>query len=82
MHEHRAIYNCINWRILVRRPSKFKKTDVTRLANAILAAGLEISRFEVATDGSIAVIAGNRSETNVEANEWDEIDGTPAAAIR
>jgi hypothetical protein len=72
---------------MMRRLSTFKKTDVTRATRAVLAAGLEIARVKVAKDGSIAVIAGNRSETNVdqtkvEANEWDEIDGTPPAAIR
>ena len=42
----------------MRSPSKFKKTDLTRAAKAILAAGLEIARLEVATDGSIIVIPG------------------------
>ena len=46
----------------MRRPSKFKKTDVTRAAKAVLAAGLEIARVEVAGDGSIIVIPGKPQE--------------------
>jgi hypothetical protein len=40
----------------MRRPSAFKKTDVTRATKAILAAGLEVSRVEIGTDGSIIVV--------------------------
>jgi hypothetical protein len=38
----------------MRRPSNFKKTDVTRAARAVIAAGLPIARIEVARDGAIA----------------------------
>jgi hypothetical protein len=51
-----------NWRILMRRPSIFKKTDVTRLTKAVRAAGLEIARVEVAQDGSIIVVPGKPKE--------------------
>lgn len=59
----------------MRRPSKFRKTDVTRAAKAVLAAGLEIARVEVAQDGSISVVAGKPSgaeDANAERNEWDD----------
>jgi hypothetical protein len=46
----------------MRRPSIFKKTDVTRATKAVLAAGLEIDRVEVAKDGSIIVIPGKSQE--------------------
>lgn len=60
----------------MRRPSKFKKTDVTRAAKVVLAAGLEIARIEVAEDGSIIVVPGKTQETtpatNGGRNEWDD----------
>ena len=46
----------------MRRPSKFKKTDVTRATKAVLAAGLAIGRVEVALDGSIVVVPGRPKE--------------------
>jgi hypothetical protein len=46
----------MNWTILMRRPSKFKKCDVTRATKAVRAAGIEIARVEVAQDGSIIVV--------------------------
>jgi hypothetical protein len=51
-------HNWINWRILMRRPSKFKKCDVTRAMKAVRAAGLEIARVEIAEDGAIVVVPG------------------------
>lgn len=49
----------------MRRPSIFKKTDVTRATRAVRAAGLEIARVEVAKDGSIIVVP-RQSETTEE----------------
>ena len=46
----------------MRRPSIFKKTDVTRATKAVIAAGLEIARVEVAKDGSIIVVPGKPTE--------------------
>ena len=40
----------------MRRPVSFKKTDVTRATRAILDAGLEVARVEVAKDGLIVVV--------------------------
>jgi hypothetical protein len=59
----------------MRRPSIFKKTDVTRATRAVLAAGLEIARVEVGKDGSIVVVPGKPSEgSHGEAsNPWDEV---------
>jgi hypothetical protein len=61
--------------VLMRRPCKFKKTEVTRLTEAVIAAGLEIARVEVAKDGSIIVVPGKPKEdqgTSGERNEWDD----------
>jgi hypothetical protein len=45
------------------RPSKFKKSDVTRATKAVRAAGLEIAQVEVAQDGSIIVVPGRLPKT-------------------
>lgn len=42
----------------MRRPCLFKERDVTRAAKAVLAAGLEIARLEIAKDGAIVVVPG------------------------
>jgi hypothetical protein len=54
----------------MRRPSVFKKTDVTRATRGVRAAGLEIDRVVIAKDGSIVVVPRSK-ETNqdVEAPE-------------
>jgi hypothetical protein len=49
----------------MRGPSKFKKTDVTRAAKAVLAAGLEIACVEVGKDGAIIVVRGKPDEPDV-----------------
>lgn len=54
--------------MLMRRPSMFKKTDVTRAARAVRAAGFEIDRVEISKDGSIVVIPGKLLELNQDAN--------------
>ena len=61
----------------MRRPSAFKKSDVTRATKAIVAAGLDIARVEIAKDGAIIVVPGKPDhaapEDNEERNEWDEV---------
>lgn len=71
----------------MRRPSKFKKTDVTRAAKAVLAAGREIDRVEIERDGRIVVVAGQpmeaTSQSMTEPNEWDEVfDGDAKTKVR
>jgi hypothetical protein len=41
--------------ILMRRPSRFRKSELTRVTKAVLEAGLEIDSVEVASDGAIRV---------------------------
>jgi hypothetical protein len=48
----------------MRGPLSFKKTDVTRAIQAVLAAGREIDRVEVGKDGSIIVVTGKPDEQN------------------
>ena len=59
----------------MRRPSKFKLRDVTRATKAAIAAGLDVARIEVATDGSFAVVAGKFGDGNngEASNPWDEV---------
>jgi hypothetical protein len=59
----------------MRRPSTFKKTDVTRATRAVLAAGLEIARVQINKDGAIVVVPGKLGEgSNGDAsNPWDEV---------
>jgi hypothetical protein len=68
-------HNRTNRRVLMRRPSIFKKTDVTRATKAVRAAGFEIDRVEIGKDGSIVVVPGKSGEGgNVEkSNPWDEV---------
>lgn len=46
----------------MRRPSKFKKCEVTRATKAVRAARLEIARVEIAQDGSIIVVPAGPQE--------------------
>jgi hypothetical protein len=59
----------------MRRPCKFKVTDVTRAAKAVLRAGIEIARIEF-KDGEIVFVTGKPAEgsSNGEAsNPWDKV---------
>lgn len=40
----------------MRRPSTFKKADLTRAARGVLAAGLDIARVEVSRVGAIVIV--------------------------
>jgi hypothetical protein len=60
----------------MRRPSNFKKTDVTRATKAVLSAGLNVARIEISSNGSIVIIPGKppeRLSDDSELNEWDSV---------
>ena len=58
----------------MRRPSAFKKTDVTRATRAVLDAGLPVASVEF-KDGGFAIIPGNpmAPAQSEPPNEWDEV---------
>jgi hypothetical protein len=52
----------IDRKILMRQPSNFKKTDVTRATKAVLAAGVDIDRVEIEpATGKITIMTSNNS---------------------
>jgi hypothetical protein len=58
----------------MRRPCKFKQTDVTRVVKALLAAGVEVARI-IVEDGRIIAVPRRPAEAqdaNAERNEWDD----------
>jgi hypothetical protein len=54
----------------MRRPSKFKKTDVTRAAKAILAAGVDIARVEIEPITGKITFMTSSSEKIPELDTW------------
>jgi hypothetical protein len=57
----------------MRRPSKFKKTDVTRAAKAVLAAGVGIARIEIEpVSGKITIMpsSSSGSEETTDLDTW------------
>ncbi len=55
----------------MRGPSKFKKTDVTRAARGLLAAGVDIARLEIEpVSGKVSIITGSSSDDQ-ETNDLD-----------
>jgi hypothetical protein len=58
-----------------RAPSTFRKHDLTRAVQAVLAAGVGVQRVEVDKAGKIVVVAGSADQPPVAAseNEWDGV---------
>jgi hypothetical protein len=58
---------------MARGPCTFKQRDVTRALRAAVAAGVQVSRFEIDKDGRIIVVTENGStdDNDVLSNEWD-----------
>jgi hypothetical protein len=66
----------------MRRPSAFKKTDITRATRAVIAAGLSVERIDVLKDGGFAIIPGKPKTQGELRNEWDEVLSNAAAAAQ
>jgi hypothetical protein len=47
----------------MRRPSNFKRADLTRAVKAFQAAGQDIARVEISRDGLIAIVPSQRGGT-------------------
>jgi hypothetical protein len=63
---------------MARGPSTFRQRDVTAAIKAARAAGVEVARVEVSTDGRILLVLGEAAKAE-DANEWDgELNANPA----
>jgi len=61
---------------MARGRCTFKQQDATRAARAAIAAGLEVQRIEIETDGKIVVVTGKTqapADEGTEENEWDRV---------
>jgi hypothetical protein len=58
-----------------RAPSTFRQRDVTRAVEAVVAAGVDLSRIgvEITKAGSIIVSASEGLGENQGGNEWDSV---------
>ena len=66
--------NAPNVSSLMRRPSAFKKTDVTRAVRAVLAAGVGVASVMINQHGGITVVPGRPDEAQgSEPNPWDGV---------
>ena len=54
-----------------RRPVAFKKTDVTRAIKGVIAAGVDVGRFEISRDGTLAIIPRNANQSIGSAEDLD-----------
>jgi hypothetical protein len=56
---------------MARGPSTFKERDVRAAVRAVKAAGIEVARVEVDTDGKIVIVSG--TPETAPRNEWDTV---------
>jgi hypothetical protein len=67
---------CLDSVCMGRKPSTFRKRDLTRAVEAVIAAGVQVARVEIAKDGRIVVVsqvgAGNPISVEMR-NEWDDV---------
>jgi len=55
-----------------RKAQTFRKRDVKAAVEAVVAAGVEVARVEVAKDGTIKIIAEKPGCHSVKGNSWDQ----------
>jgi hypothetical protein len=61
---------------IMRGPSRFRQSDITRALKAARAAGFKNVRVEIEQNGTLVVIADDRVQTTArDRNEWDEVLG-------
>ena len=65
-------------------PCTFKEVDLTRALRAAKKAGVNVTRAEVARDGTIVLVLNRDGEMlpNSKRNEWDEVNGANKTKIR
>jgi hypothetical protein len=54
-----------------RGPHRVRKSDITKVIQATVAAGVQVRSIEVSADGKIVVIADNADGEAPARNEWD-----------
>lgn len=54
-----------------RGPHRVRKSDITKVLQGAVAAGVSVRSVEVTADGKIIVITGNADEEPPIRNEWD-----------
>ena len=56
-----------------RAPSTFRRRDLRAAVEEVLAAGVAVARVEVATDGTIKIIAEKPCSNGQGGNPWDAV---------
>lgn len=59
---------------MARAPAPFRQSDITRAVRGVTAAGCEVARVTIATDGTINVITGKVQNQAATVNEWDDVE--------
>jgi hypothetical protein len=63
-------------RVVTRRPSAFRQSDLTRAVKAVIAAGLHVVSIKVSAQGDIEVLTDDeraQDSATQGGNEWDAI---------
>jgi hypothetical protein len=58
---------------MTRRASKFRQREITRTIKAARAAGVEVDRIEIDTDGKIVAHLGSGGDSPKKRNAADEV---------
>jgi hypothetical protein len=56
-----------------RGAQTFKQGDVTKALKGAVNAGLSVKRVEIDRNGKIIVITGDRAQSALSGNEWDDV---------
>jgi hypothetical protein len=54
-----------------RAPAIFRKADLRRAVEAVVAAGQVVARIELDPDGKIIIVTTGETEQKEEGNSWD-----------
>jgi hypothetical protein len=57
---------------MARAPSTFRKTDLRKAVEAVVAAGQAVARVEIDPNGKIVIVTVGELERR-EANSWDRV---------